>query len=352
MRREFKLMTVARGIAALWVVLYHFKERIPDAPDLLSSIYDSGYLAVDFFFVLSGFVITYNYLGQFESPSFVTVRSFLVRRLARIYPLHALVLVLYLIIPSLFYLSGRGYPDGYSVSYLISSIFLVQNWGFTDALQWNVPAWSISTEWFAYLMFPVISFAWIRMKNAWAPSVVCALVVLSLILLFRMTDSNSLGENIPHFGLFRCLLEFTAGSAIAVSTLRAGHRPQSYAKTALLIGVFCVSFAVLNPELDDVLAPLAFILIIYTMASLPERYDEFPGLSPFLYLGNISYSLYIFHYLLRDIFKIFLIDADSQPSYTLLIAYLICLIAISAVTHKWVELTCQRYVLRRLSHWA
>src|ERR1700722_663067 len=96
-KAQLPSLTSLRGVAALWVVLYHFSVQC--LPNLDSTPYTSlihkGYLAVDMFFLLSGLVMTHVYHRAFLSSVSQNYRSFIVARIARIYPLHLLVLLLF-----------------------------------------------------------------------------------------------------------------------------------------------------------------------------------------------------------------------------------------------------------------
>lgn len=140
-----------RIIAALWVIAYHYQPQIYGIlPELgfLAPITGTGYLAVDLFFVLSGFIICYQYLGRFSIPTRRDYGSFLVKRLARIYPAHLAVLLALAVMVVTSKLIGVkvSNPDSYSVGGFFIDLFLVRPW-VGDSQGWNIPAWSLSAEW-------------------------------------------------------------------------------------------------------------------------------------------------------------------------------------------------------------
>ncbi len=158
-------LTSLRGLAALWVVLYHFSVQC--FPNLDATPYThiihKGYLAVDLFFMLSGFVMTHVYHRAFSESVTRHYRGFFVARIARIYPLHVLILLLFVATAvASQWTTGtatigsiRDIPlqGSESVSALVANLFMLQG---LDAgkLSWNYPAWSISVEFMAYLLFP------------------------------------------------------------------------------------------------------------------------------------------------------------------------------------------------------
>src|SRR6266513_2856834 len=91
-------LTSMRGLAAWWVVLYHFRDEVPKAlfGNTLYYVISHGDLAVDFFFELSGFVIALRYAGQFSRPNWAVYKDFLIARLARLYPAYISILVLFI----------------------------------------------------------------------------------------------------------------------------------------------------------------------------------------------------------------------------------------------------------------
>src|SRR5437899_2287510 len=155
---RFEALDGWRGVCASLVVLFHFHGHSP--------IYSSGlvrgsYLFVDFFFVLSGFVIAYNYarrLGDWPG-----VKRFLILRCGRVYPLHLFMLMCFVAYETL-RLAEK--PDAFtgpnSPAAVVSNVLLLQSMGVHDHLTWNGPSWSISTEWWTYVVFALVC-VWLGM---------------------------------------------------------------------------------------------------------------------------------------------------------------------------------------------
>jgi peptidoglycan/LPS O-acetylase OafA/YrhL len=184
---EISALTSLRGVAALTVLIFHV---IPDF---------RGYLAVDLFFLLSGFVLTHVYrqIALTRESYF----KFLKARLARIYPVHLMMLVV--LLPML-----DTRPD-FSSGGLLSSLLLLQSpW---HSICWNYASWSISAEWHAYLLFPILVMNYRTRSNKalLATLLVCAGVV-------GLTDLTLGSGNISNtiVVLLRCLPEFISGMAI------------------------------------------------------------------------------------------------------------------------------------------
>jgi len=146
-RADLPALTGIRGVAAWFVVLFHVRiGASAQLPAWLIGIFAKGYLAVDLFFMLSGFVLWLNYSESLRSKGAASVPRFFGRRIARIWPLHAAILCATAAFALLLQLSGHGDPIHYPWSDLPLHLLLIQNWGFSNSLTWNDPAWSISCE--------------------------------------------------------------------------------------------------------------------------------------------------------------------------------------------------------------
>lgn len=336
--RPIDALTSIRGLAAWWVVFYHFREALPpNLPGALDALFSRGYLAVDLFFQLSGFVIALNYASSFRSVTFAGTLRFLSLRLARIYPLHLFMMVLFLVNPLAIKLfSAHGGTAGrYDPGYFLMSLFLVQNWGFAPVAQWNIPAWSISTEWFAYLLFPVLAWACCRFLHR-AFSIVLLAALLFAALAVAASRTDSIGNDFEHFGLIRCVVQFGIGMLIfrLYACRPLTRRFEGDVLALLALACFAV-FAVL-PVPDYAVMPLGFFLLIYALT------DDRGTLSRILrgpvleWLGLVSYSTYIVHYFIKDWVK-FLLLRPGVPDYVPVLAYVATVLAASALLYRCVE---------------
>ena len=335
--KELYLLTILRGIAAIWVVFYHIAERVsPYVGETASIIIKSGYLAVDFFFVLSGFVIALNYQSHFKASINKTLMTnFMIKRLARIYPLHLFIVFAYLIEPAAFYLTGRDYD--FNTLVYISNIFLVNNWGILTALPINVPSWSISTELFAYLLFPFLAF-FINKKNK----------LLHLILLFLMFNFVLISwfyiNNVPHIGyditrngLVRCVCQFALGIVIYNALTKSK-------KQIMVFLVVLFLFAAFTVKMDNNFFFIPSVMSLILIAAIYiESKQSFDYLKPLIWLGNISYSIYLSHYLIRDIFKLILVEGHTPLWW--IISYFCTVIIVSHYLYTLIEIESKKRVL-------
>ena len=142
-----------RGIAAIMVVLFHSSFYVTNVANSFVAHSD---LFVDFFFILSGFVMSYAYVDRINT---IPLKSFLLLRLARLYPLHLftlLVWVPYILIQIYVYQQGIGSSNPTDKQNLISfflNLFFLQSLAPSTGAGWNWPSWSVGVEFFTYLLF-------------------------------------------------------------------------------------------------------------------------------------------------------------------------------------------------------
>ncbi|MDP9096087.1 MAG: acyltransferase, partial [Pseudomonadota bacterium] len=160
-RPELKALTSLRGLAAIAVVLQHFSSTAQrNASGWIPSIVPHGYMAVDFFFVLSGFIMSYTYLTGFEALGLRAFGPFLWKRVARIFPLGIAITLIVVALGQLvapFGLTGLFYslPNGAGLGSMIA-INLLHLQGLMPEYNLNDPSWSVSVELGAYLLFPIL----------------------------------------------------------------------------------------------------------------------------------------------------------------------------------------------------
>src|SRR5947209_3724623 len=128
-------LTAMRGLAAWWVVLYHFRDEVPRAlfGNTVYSVISHGDLAVDFFFELSGFVVALRYAGRFNRPNWTAYKEFLVARTARLYPLYLSILILFLANPLsvILFSTQRSLGERYDPFYFLLTVPMLHDLGIT-----------------------------------------------------------------------------------------------------------------------------------------------------------------------------------------------------------------------------
>ncbi|MDB5692502.1 MAG: acyltransferase [Alphaproteobacteria bacterium] len=339
---ELLALTSIRGIAAWWVVLFHLRLLAPWVPHAAIAMLDQGNLAVDLFFVLSGFVIALNYgdrlAGDWRAPGRGGVADFLFRRFARIYPLHLLILAGFAAYAAAAILFGSARLEDRDGPYLLASLFLVQNWGFLPRLEWNVPAWSISTEAVAYLLFPFLLrlIAPVR-RPSWLLALLVVLLGLSVPAFFAAVGYD-FPNAVPQTGLFRCIAQFAMGMLLCAlyRRLRGRHRLSApLLAAAAALGFFYAWFGL------PVVA-LAWAALVLGLALAKSGLLAGPFL---VWLGRISYATYLCHYLALTIFKLLFVEAGRPVPPVLLALYLLAVLAASALLYHGFERPAQKHLL-------
>jgi peptidoglycan/LPS O-acetylase OafA/YrhL len=339
-----------RGVCAWWVVFYHSLALM--APSVQGPIKDflaRGYLAVDLFFLLSGFVIFLSYHASLANNFQQSIGKFYWNRLTRIYPLHFLMLMAYLgLFGAFLFLSSSGSaPSSYSWTSFIQSLFLVHMWVGGD-LSWNVPSWSISSEWFVYLFFPLMVLS-LRKLRGGIPVHLLAIVLLAVLLytVYSLGGLRSLGSDIPRMALVRTMLEFLMG--VFVGSLFVNHKAfLEKWRTAALAGFVALCALYSTTALPDyAVMPMAFALLIAYLSVSTSWIAAALSTPPLVYLGEISYSTYMVHYLVYDLLKAgFVSDINQIDQIYVWLSFAI-VFALSVLLHHGVDMPSQKFFRRR-----
>lgn len=345
-----------RGLAAWLVVLFHsvalWYNALPQTPMPLLRGVEYGYLAVDFFFVLSGFIIFINYYGKFDAHFRHNLLIFYWNRITRIYPVHLLMLGAYLVLCAAFLYKSASHsvPDGYTAAAFWQSLFLVHAWGDTP-LSWNVPSWSISAEWFVYLLFPFIAATLrncVRGLLSHSLSIIATLVVLFAI--YKGSGIGSLGSMQPGMPLARAFCEFMLGAlAGSIYIYHAPFLQRCRLVVALLIAAFCVTMATVNLPNYATIPGLFFLMVVYLVTD-KGWLSRVLSNRPLVYLGEISYSTYLVHYFVYDVFKAGWVHGGVQVSIFALLTSFLVVLVLSMLMYKFVEIPAQAYL--RAGLWA
>jgi peptidoglycan/LPS O-acetylase OafA/YrhL len=344
--RPIKALTSIRGVAAWWVVLYHFQDEIHRAGgDFSLGIVSHGYLAVDLFFILSGFVIGLNYAATFRSMDVGQYARFLMIRIARIYPLHIFMLAAFCLnlLAIVLFSTSRSPGDRFGMQYFLLSAGLLQNWGFTDRLAWNPPAWSISTEWAAYLVFPFLACGATNLLRRPAAAAAAAIALLLLLFGGFQVLGPSIGADIPRLGLLRCLLEFSTGLCLYRFWSMRGGRAAPHAGWALLGAALLGTGYALLPLRDYLIWPAAFALLIYALSCRDHWWVRLMQAPLLVAAGEVSYATYLVHYFIKDWMK-FLLVGKAVPASLTMAAYLILTAAASVLLYRFIEVPGRRAV--------
>ena len=330
-REQIDSLTGLRAVAAVWVMLMHFREitptRVWEFP-VLDGLVANGAYGVDIFFVLSGFILCHVYTGSFGSGiSTDHVRRFIVYRFARIYPVHLVTfaVILALLAAKLMTSGGSELPNRYDPATIATTLTLTHAW--VPGIQTpNMPAWSISAEWFAYILFPALCFFLSYCK--WAAP------------LYGATGlSLAMFEPFWHYSLTHVLSGFLIGMA-AYRGMPALSRVQFGRFTGLAVAAAVVFWAgATTPRLE--LGLLLFAVLMVVLANPRDLLSRFLGFSLIVYLGEISYSLYMVHWpariIMRNAFQTFDL-LDTLPPALVVSSYVLVTLVGAMASYHFVEL--------------
>lgn len=288
-----------RGICACIVAFSHF-----NANSIIygSSLWDRGSPYVDFFFVLSGFIIFANYEEKLRQG--YSMKKFVLLRFGRLYPLHFAVLMAFIGVDVLqiFIHVGEAslYPPfsapGETPGAIIAMLFLVHSLHLTEILAFNGPSWSISVEFYAYIFFAFI----IVYSGEHCKKILAALVLTMPIMLYFLY--GELYAKLD-YGFLRCVYGFACGALTWFFFKKYHEKIGDYLikskqitliETAAIIAVG-IYIAYFSFDLGSFAAPLIYSGVILLFAFENGRVSNILKAKTFLLLGTLSYSIYMIH---------------------------------------------------------
>jgi peptidoglycan/LPS O-acetylase OafA/YrhL len=361
--REIASLTPLRGIAALFVVAFHLRFWIPNLRyEATAPVFLFGYLWVDFFFVLSGFIIAHVYGAAVgRGPREFPYRRFLYLRWCRIYPLHAAVLAAFVAFELVCWALHAGlgvvprfapFSASHAVSGLVSHLLLVSSLHVHDRLMWNFAAWSISAEWVAYLAFPLLAWA-LRGRTALVGWLAFS-VLLLLLNLLALTNGGRLA--IHHdWGAVRCLLEFSMGILVH-EAYRRGRFDRVLRSDAALLATLAWILLAMSHYVRDILIVPGFAVLVLCAARNRGVAARVLATRPLRHLGDISYSIYMVNVLIFQIVHFawqaagwgrFGATLSLAESWAVWLAAFGVVIAVSHLTYRWIEEPARAWLRRR-----
>ena len=330
---ESRALTGLRGVGALLVMLHHFHQHL--ALDvhipLLGGLLQKGYLGVDLFFVLSGFVMAMVYGPWFTQAKPGRGQAycvFLLRRVARLWPLHAAIIGLVV--------AGWAYDRSHiSTRWVAANLALIQGWGFSAEI--NPPAWSISTEMLAYLLFPLLAPTLLQ----WRWGAVLGLVAAAAAIAVCMHLAPPVGLmrrgpmdiyfNYSLLPVLRCL----AGVLVGMTAWRLGQSGMIQRTTALpWLGPLALAtvIALMLGRVNDLLIyPILPIVVLGMHHGRGPVWTAFAH-GPLYRVGVLSYAIYLVHVILLSAFPF-----GWAPLGVELAVYLLEVAAAATLAHWLIE---------------
>jgi peptidoglycan/LPS O-acetylase OafA/YrhL len=362
-KNDIRSLTGLRGIAAIYVVFYHY---FPLTAAVLTNpakrVLDHGCLAVDLFFVLSGFVMAMNYAPLFAARlTLAAYRTFLGRRIARIYPLYLAATFAGSIAIGVGWLAYTpSVPLGTAAA---ANVLLVQAWGIAPSF--DSPAWSISAEWAAYLIFPLLLVPTMLRRPTWAwvsagasAAVLAALCLISNALIGDHRHDYLIRTPLNHNGYWlalpvaRCIAEFTLGLiAFRLATTAFGRR---LATSAWMCPALCLlALCLLASPHSDLAIVLLLPFLVIGLSGEQHVIGRLLASPPLVLLGTLSYSIYLSHKLLLGLLVWLTARAAAHgthhPTAVAAAACMALTVTISALAYRLIEAPGRAWIRRLLA---
>lgn len=344
-RPPLPALTGLRAVAAVWVVLFHYREDLLALAPLLAPLdtfMRAGYLGVDLFFPLSGFVLAYTYADRLRSFSWRGTGDFVRNRFARVWPVHAVTLNIDLAIAALIGTLGIG-ADGHrrTLGAYVENLAMVHTW-FNDRPSFNAPAWSISSEWFAYLLAPLLFVVVARLRRARSALLLAGLSYAVLLTVFAtMALPNG---NLEHMFYVRIMGEFIGGMLLCLAWVRGGAR---LGRLAFVLPLTLVVLA---------LAPVAAAGHYWAAPALGLGVAALAGSSGWITqalswpgivaAGEASYALYMTHLLVQPFLPPVRLWAQGSwwASALVIVGFVAVLVGLAWIVHTKVERPARRWL--------
>lgn len=376
---RFVVLDTWRGIAACLVALFHLHYLHVHSNLYELPLLQNSWQFVDFFFVLSGFVIAANYQQRLLEG--FGLGRFILLRLGRIYPLHfvmlavlvALKLVL-LLVPAFSSITQEA-PAPFSTPQeapdtILANLLLVHSLHLYDFLTWNGQSWSISTEFYTYVLFAA---CWVGLRqHGW---IVLPVAMIGGPVLLALLSQQNLATDVE-WGIIRSIYGFAAGVAVWNVHRRWKDKLRTWLSGNVAewcaIGLMLAFVSVSGNSLFSLAAPYVFGLVVLVFAFETGTASAILRLRLLVFLGTASYSIYMTHVFIarrlldlgRALDRFWSIDfltqreLDGQQAYFLGtqlwhgdIAYLVYLpivVAVSYFTYHGIEKPARDWVRSRV----
>lgn len=364
---RFVALDAMRGLCAVFVCLFHFRVNSPVAT---SRFVLSSWQFVDFFFVLSGFVIAANYRDRLRDG--LPRWRFIALRVGRIYPLHVAVLALFVVteIAGAAFVHSTGMRPMFDAAHAPGAIplhlLMLQSVGLVPRLTWNDPAWSIAVEFWAYVGFALL----VPVSRDRLDRILIAIALACPLILFAVTP---FGINVTwDWALVRCFYGFALGALCWTVWTRTGRAPPTHTGVWLVVElatiVALVGFVMVTGSSRwNLLGPPLFAGAVLVFAHERGPVSRLLSTPPMLFLGTLSYSIYMMHSYVQargeDVLKLVerqsgipltttvvrhgvpatLAGATPAQGTILVVVMLLVVIGVSYITYRVIELPGQRW---------
>ncbi len=359
-------LTPLRGIAALLVAIFHFEMAAGRfVPSQQTMFFEKCYLMVDLFFILSGFIMMHVYSKTFSiTIQKTSFKEFLVARFARIYPLHFFSLLFLIFFVKLLPHADLQYKNVESISSIPNNFLLLHSFYINKIYTWNIPSWSISAEWWCYLIFPLLAL-FMNKKRTAAIIVLILLIVGSYYsIMYLLPRVNPLypAAPVPHninstydYGFLRGFAGFALGM-IMYAAYQLPSVKKFLQNDLFVMLIMLLLIATLHYAGNDAICVVLFAMLVPAFAANSGFVHRVCNNRALQYIGNISYSIYLMQIFLQVPFSHGLrlpgvtgfgrgkLNIAFFPGLRYCCLYIIFLILISSLTYYVIEKPCRKFI--------
>jgi peptidoglycan/LPS O-acetylase OafA/YrhL len=346
-----------RGICALAILVFHYQHFLyvgtgstifirSNLPFyfIFSSFYDSGYLAVQVFWCISGLIMTHSYIRKKDNGA----REYTVSRFARLYPLHIVTLLVVIVLQQISFQKFNTFQiyANNDLRHFLLNLFFVQTWGFEKGYSFNGPTWSVSIEIMIYILFFFVVSFLTRFR---------VFVPITVLIIYKLS------ANIELTSPFRnCLAYFFFGVVVYFcSTFATKKFFRSIILFILLFEVFVYSalrhldLISLNPGGNGYIWSTAFL--VFLVAQIDDS-KLAPLLIKVRMLGDLSYSVFLWHVPIQITIKLvqakYSIDNSIAYNKSFFIFFIALTYFVGYLSYRYIEQPAQRIIRKRFARTA
>jgi peptidoglycan/LPS O-acetylase OafA/YrhL len=334
--RQFRALDGWRGIGALFVALHHF----PGQGFVYHfALVRHSWMFVDFFFVLSGFVVAFAYGERMQKRD--ALWPFAVRRFFRLWPLHVAVLAGFVALEAYRYWStGEGFTGTRSLFALLTNLTLTQSLGLNSDMTWNTPAWAVSTEFWTYLVFALTALLFGRWRN-----VVAILWIAGSVAVLALHSRYGMRETFD-WGMARCIYGFFVGALVYELWSRKwlAWFAGTWAETGTVVLALAYLLFIPGDRPLEYLATPVFALVVLAFADdrgVLSRLMARPLSERF---GGWSYAIYIVQmFVIASMASMLDLNAiTGSKADAMLAVYLVSVLALAIAGWRFIEIPGQQ----------
>jgi peptidoglycan/LPS O-acetylase OafA/YrhL len=342
--KDIRALTALRGVAAIWVFLLHLDLERPLFPSPSGPWHavgkalaiGRGYIAVDLFFALSGFVLALNYRAALQKPPFARAyRRFLLRRVARVMPLNAAVVASLALLAWLWPVQlGDRFPGASAPWTVLANVLLIQDWGLAPSI--DKPAWSVSIEMAVYLACPLL-FAWAWSRRFWS---LLALAGAAALAWLARDGQGIVSQGLLRGDVIRGVAGFGFGALCCRAYLMAAAPALLGRLDGAIVALFWAALLLSPTDFVPVLICPAIVLALAFESGPAARLLS--AALPY-YLGRISYAIYLVHFCVLQGLAVL----PRDPGWLYPAAAVALTLALSIAAHHGIERPARRWIVRR-----